>query len=147
MIAYCVQHFRFRRLLKIDDTCVMTQMQMGAREYGGKESLDAPALIAYLKGSSPDIEYTGFFFHAHAGREGAESWAHKKGITIDYERLFGNGPLPPFYDGKCYLLGRDFAEFVAEHGADVATEQKQYFHGSEDVMIGRLYQQFQAGRA
>ena len=143
MIAECVRRFRFQRLLKIDVTTIMTRME--GPEYEGRVPLDIPALIGFLRGSDPEQQYDGFILHAEAGRDGAETWAAKKGKTIDYPRLFGAAPMPPFFSGKCYLLGRRFAEFVANQGAEIATEHERFLLGAEDVMIGRLHRQYLAG--
>ncbi len=143
MVAECVRRFQFQRLLKIDVTTVLTRME--GPEYVGRTPLDIPALVAFLRGSDRERQYDGFILHAEAGRDGAENWAAKKGSRIDYERLFGTAPMPPFYSGKCYLLGRDFAEFVAASGAGIAAEHEQFFLGAEDVMIGRLHRRYLAG--
>ena len=55
--------------------------------------------------------------------------------------------MPPFYSGKCYVLSRRFAEFIALSGAAVADEHRAYFLGSEDVMIGRMYSRFREATA
>ena len=144
MIDYCIRHFEFARLLKIDVTTVMTNMD--SPEYEGRKPLDLSALTRFLRDADEGLDYNGFILHSAAGREGAESWARKKRGSIDYERLFGQGPMPPFYSGKCYLLSHSFATYVANSGAAVAEENCRYFLGAEDLMIGRLHERFRASQ-
>ena len=141
MIKYAVHNFEFHRLVKIDVTCVRTDFS--ARGYEGRVALDIEKLVCFLSCADPVEDYDGFILHAGANRENAEAWAAKKGGIIDYSRLFGDGPMPPFFSGKCYVLSRKFAEFVAEFGSSVAHEHSVYMLGSEDTMVGRLYQMFQ----
>jgi hypothetical protein len=142
MIDLAVRDFEFQSLLKIDVTTVLSELD--SPEYAGRKPMDLDALAGFLRDADYGQDYLGFMHHAHAGRDGAENWANKKGGRIDYERIFGNGPMPPFYSGKCYVISRRFAEYIALHGAVAAQEQAQYFLGSEDVMVGRLYQRFAA---
>ena len=142
MIEFGVRHFHFDNLLKIDVTTVMTQAELGSPEYSERKAMDMAAIADFLRHADYGQDYLGFKQHAKAGREGVENWAKKKGLAIDYPRLFGDGLVPPYYTGKCYVVSRRFAEFVARTGAGMAEEQRQYLPGSEDVMIGRLYDQF-----
>jgi len=142
MVQTAVAQSSFDTLLKIDVTTVMTSMD-GA-EYSERAPIDLEALENCLRGADPDKDYQGLMLHAAAGREGAENWARKKGGVIDYGAVFGDGPIPPFFSGKCYLLSRRFAEFVAREGEPYAEQQRHLFLGSEDVMIGRLFKTFQA---
>ena len=137
MVEHCVATQDFDALLKIDVTTVLDVLD--GPEFAGRAPIDPLALLAFAEAADPCADYAGLLLHAGAGREGAEGWAKKKGGTIDYGRLFGDGPMPPFYSGKCYLLGRRFAEFVAARGAPLAQEHAAYFLGAEDLMIGRLH--------
>jgi hypothetical protein len=142
MLRYCVEHIPFERMLKIDVTTVLSELD--DPRYEGRRPMDPDAMVRFLRESDPRLEYDGFIAHVGAGREGAEAWARKKGGAIDYTRLFGDGPMPKYFSGKCYLLGRRFAEWVAQYGAAVAQENANHFLGSEDVMVGRLYAMYQA---
>ncbi len=142
MIRTAVEQHSFDALLKIDVTTVMTQMD--GPEYADRAAIDPEALLRFLREANPALDYQGLMLHAAAGRDGAENWARKKGGAIDYPAVFGDGPMPPFYSGKCYLLSRRFAEYVAREGEPVAEQQRRLFLGSEDVMIGRLFQAFAA---
>jgi hypothetical protein len=106
--------------------------------------MDMSAIAEFLRQADYGQDYSGFVLHERAEKEGAENWARKKGIAIDYARFFGDGPMPSFYSGKCYLLSRRFAEFIARFGADLAAEHCRYFPGAEDVMVGRMHERFQA---
>lgn len=142
MIRTAVEQASFDTLLKIDVTTVMTQMD--GPEYAGRVPIDPEHLLHFLREADPAVHYQGLLRHAAAGRDGAENWARKKGGSINYEAVFGEGPMPPFYSGKCYLLSRRFAEYIARVGEPVAEEQRRLFLGSEDVMVGRLFQAFAA---
>ncbi len=49
---------------------------------------------------------------------------------------------PPYFLGKFYALSREFCQFIAEHGQDMAIEHQRHLGGSEDLMIGRLYERW-----
>jgi len=145
MIDFSARSLRFENLLKIDVTTVMTELD--SPEYAERKPIDMSALAEFLRRADYGRDYNGFLLHEQAGREGAENWARKKGGNIDYVRLFGEGPMPPFYSGKCYVLSRRFAEFIALSGAAVADEHRAHLLGSEDVMIGRMYSRFREATA
>lgn len=140
MFEYCTNHLDFQHILKIDVTTIMTHFDVP--EYKDRKPIDQNELILFLISSLHKKDYDGFTLHSRATIDNAENWASKKGATINYKKLFGEGPLPPFYSGKCYILSNHFAKFVSQHGKVVAKEHERYFLGSEDVMIGRLYEKF-----
>jgi len=144
MIEFGVSNFRFDNLLKIDITTVMTQAELGTPEYSERKAMDMAALAGWLRQADYGRDYMGFMLHERAGRDGAENWARKKGLNIDYTRLFGDGPMPSFYSGKCYVVSRRFAKFIARFGAVAAEEHHRFLPGSEDVMVGRMYHRFQS---
>ena len=143
MIEFGVHNFSFDNLLKIDITTVLTQSELGSPEYAERKAMDMAAIAEFLRLADYGRDYVGFMLHERAGKDGAENWARKKGVDIDYARLFGDDLMPPFYSGKCYVISRRFAEFIALFGAGMAVEQQQYMLGSEDVMVGRLFGRFQ----
>lgn len=145
MMRYCSERFRFRRLLKIDVTVVRTRFE--GPEYEGRVPVDLNKLVRFLEAAPPERHYDGFRLFPAATRENAQKWAAKKGRTIDYERLFGTGPMVPFFGGKAYFVSPAFARFIADHGAGMAREHVEHFLGSEDVMVARLYEKFRAGTA
>lgn len=144
MIEFSVRNLRFENLLKIDITTVLTQSELGSPEYAERKAMDMAEIADCLRQADFSRDYLGFRLHEGEGREGAENWARKKGLAIDYTRFFGDGPMAPYYTGKCYALSRRFAEFIASSGAGMAIEHRQYFPGSEDVMIGRMYDRFKS---
>ena len=141
MMDFCVNNFEFQYLLKIDVTTIMTHFD-GA-EYEGRNPIDLDELLLFLKKLPCDEDYNGFSLHRHATRNGAESWAAKKGKLISYEKIFGDNNMPPFFSGKCYIVSHRFARFVSENGQEMAQEHEKYFLGAEDLMIGRMYAKFQ----
>ena len=144
MIEFAVREFRFDNLLKIDVTTILTAEELAAPEYAQKKALDPEAVAGFLRDADYSQDYIGVIHHVGAGRAGAESWAGKKGIPIDYPALFGDEPMPPYFTGKVYVLSRRLAEFIARNGAEMAAEQERHFPGSEDVFIGRMHELFQA---
>jgi hypothetical protein len=147
MIEYCVSNIRFKQLIKIDVTTVLRQNELDTAEYGGRRALDQAAVAEFIRTSATGDDYFGFQLHAGAKREAAENWARMKGLVIDYARFFGSDPMTAFYSGKCYGLSRRFAEYIARFGRNTAEEHRQYFPAAEDLMIGRLHEQFSQGGA
>lgn len=142
MIDYCVQHFDFQHLLKIDVAVVRTRFSQP--EYEERKPVDLDKLIHFLKQASLDKDYDGFTFYQNVVKKSSENWAAKKGGTINWEKVFGERTqLPPFYRGPCYLVSKRFAKYISQHGRQMAEEHEKYFLGAEDVMIGRLYGEFQ----
>ena len=140
MIRYCVQHFQFCRLLKIDVTTVKKTFDP---QYVGRKPIDLARLVQFLRESPHEKDYDGFRLQARHSRQNAMNWARKKGRPINYESLFGDGPMPPFFNGKCYFLSWEFARFISEHGARTAQQWVESLIGAEDVMVGRLFQDFE----
>jgi len=141
MMDFCVNHFEFQHLLKIDVTTIMKTFE-GA-EYEGRKPIDLEELLSFLKTAPFDNDYDGFILHRSATRNNAENWAAKKGETISFEKVFGDSNMPPFFSGKCYIVSQRFARYVSEYGQEMAEEHEQYFLGAEDLMIGRMYQRFE----
>ena len=138
---FCVNHFEFQHLLKIDVTTIMRSFE-GA-EYEGRKPIDLGELLSFLKTAPYDNDYDGFILHRSATRNNAENWAAKKGEAISYQKVFGDNNMPPFFSGKCYIVSQRFARYVSEYGQEMAQEHEQYFLGAEDLMIGRMYQSFE----
>lgn len=143
MIAACCDLFAFDWLLKIDVSVV--RRDFSEPEFADRKPIDLDDLVAYLEQAPNNVDYDGYTLLQRPEREGALNWARKKGKAINYERIFGGGPMCSFYSGKCYFMSRRFAEFVRREGEAIAREQAEHFLGAEDVMIGRLYERFAAG--
>ena len=141
MMEFCVNHFDFQHLLKIDVTTIMTRFT-GA-EYKGRKPINLDRLVLFLKGTRFDKDYDGFHLHRHATRANAENWAAIKGEVISYEKVFGDKKMPPYFSGKCYIVSQRFARYISEYGQDMAREHEKYFLGSEDLLVGRMYEEFQ----
>ena len=141
MMDFCVSHFEFQHLLKIDVTTIMKSFE-GA-EYEGRKPIDLEELVSFLKAAPYNNDYDGFILHRSATRNNAENWAAKKGEAISYQKVFGDSKMPPFFSGKCYIVSQRFARYVSENGQEMATEHEQYFLGAEDLMVGRMFQRFE----
>jgi len=140
MIDYCMTNFSFSHLVKVDVTVAMTDFNSPA--YAGKQKINLQDLIQLLNDPKSYKDYSGFNLIKGAGKVGAEGWAAKKGGSIDYGKIFGDEDMPEYFSGKLYILSRNFAQFIKTNGSVIAKEQVEYFMGSEDVMIGRLYEKF-----
>jgi hypothetical protein len=131
----------FDFLLKLDATIV---------RYGDKKHKKSKQMSARLTPDavesclvSPtffDTPYNGLMSQS-ANLHGFESWARTKNIHIDYAKVFpGLGRTPEYFLGKYYSLSRDFCQFIADYGREMAFQHHRHLGGSEDVLIGRLYQ-------
>ena len=144
MIEYCVLNFQFRHLLKVDVTNVLPRSNLDSES--SHAEITPRQLVDFLGGRISFGDYEGIKLLSNAGRRGAEKWARKKGGEIDYQRIFGDRNMPDYYTGKCYALSHRFAQYIAQHGAAMAQEHARFLMGSEDVMIGRLYEKFKKTR-
>ena len=138
MVRYLTRELDFDYLLKIDVTTLTTVIRN--KLLSGGEEVTQDKIIEYL--CDPDFyqDYSGYV-RLNAKRQGAENWAEKKGIDIDYQKIFDKSELPPFFSGKMWLISNEFATFIADNGAMTVNEFSKYFP-AEDVMIGTLYQKF-----
>jgi len=76
-------------------------------------------------------------------KEHMTEWAEHRSIkNFDYDRVFEDKKTTRFYGGKFYCLGRNFCEFIAKEGEEMAIEHAKYLGGSEDLMVGRLWQRY-----
>jgi hypothetical protein len=140
MIRYCVEKFDFLRILKIDVTIVRRRIE--GIQYTGRRPLDLEKVDEFLATLPIESEYAGYVRHERTEREQVIAWAAKKGGKINFQNIFGSDPVPPFYGGLCYCVGRAFAEFISGRGASMAREHSLHLMGAEDVMIGRLFKLF-----
>lgn len=143
MMRFCLARTEFAQLLKIDVTTVMTTFE--GKAYQGRKPLDLAALTHFLQNASRATDYDGFVQLSNVARENVREWAAKKDTTVNLEFLFGDGDIPTFFSGKCYIVSRRFAEFVVAHGMPLAEKHAACGMGAaEDVMVGTLYAQYVA---
>jgi hypothetical protein len=140
MIEYCISNFRFKDLVKVDVTNILPRSNLASES--SHAEITPKQLVDFVEGRVSFGDYEGIKLLSNAGRQGAENWARKKGGEIDYQRIFGERNMPGYYTGKCYALSYRFAQYIAQHGEDMAQEHARYLMGSEDVMIGRLNESF-----
>ena len=134
----------FDFLFKVDSTLATYAARPHAKSEEMLSKLSPSAAAAAL--SDPNFFATPYngLVQQVATRTGFESWAAVKGIAGDFTRVFPNGATtPPYYLGKLYSLRRDFCQFIADHGAEMARQHQAWLGGAEDLMIGRLYQRWQ----
>lgn len=142
MVQYCLR-IDFDFLLKLDSTIA---------RYGEKQHNRTEEMLAQLSPAAvgtalarPDFferEYNGLV-RQRATEEGFVAWMSTKELRCDYRRVFPGGEsTPEYYLGKFYSLSRSFCQYIASHGHGVAAEHQRYLGGSEDLMIGRLYERY-----
>ena len=139
MLRWCSRQLRMKQLIKIDLTCV---------DYQGHQHIKLNAVTAWLKqrideplaGSN---HYDGFLRHNAPSHDNLHQWAQRKGVSVDPVQVFGkSGAIPGFYSGKAYALSRPLLRYIAGYGTAMAHEHVQHLHGAEDLMVGRLAEQF-----
>jgi hypothetical protein len=132
-------------LLKLDVTIAGYERKQQRKSGGLLARLTPDAVLEAL--GDPGLfasAYNGLVSQ-RADRAGFESWMATKGLQGNFNAVFpGGGPTPPYYLGKFYVLRRDFSEFIAAHAEAMAREHVRHLGGSEDLMIGRLYEMWQA---
>ena len=144
MLRYCHAHFTFDYLLKLDCTLVDYARRPSNRSSEFLRQVFTPDNVerlifdpAFYAG-----EYLGLYWQT-ANRAGVANWARIKGLPPpDMERIFGARQELSYFAGKFYALGRRFCGFIADRGEAMAREHQQALHGSEDLMIGRLYERY-----
>ena len=145
MFRYFCSQFEFSRLIKIDVTCVSSDL-VDSR-YQGRSPIDPAPIVNLISSAPPYVDYIGTQWHANPQREDIEAWARAKGGSVHLSKVFGeNNIMPRWFSGKCYSVSRRFADYISCEGFSMAQEHAQYLMGSEDMMIGRLYQSFSQSR-
>jgi len=133
----------FDFLLKLDSTIAGYERKPQQKSSKIRARLTPTAVVEALRARDFfTLGYNGLVRQC-ASQEGVEAWLRTKGLDGDYCRVFSDGePTPPYFLGKFYTLRRDFCQFIAAHGEAMAIEHHRYLGGSEDLMIGRLYQRW-----
>lgn len=146
MILACMD-IEFDFLFKLDSTIVNYHLKRQNKSADLLGLLTPEGVLALIQNPSfYNKPYNGIISQ-HASEEGFETWMRTKDIACSYRKVFPNGiNTPPYYIGKFYALRRDFCEFIAREGANMALEHSLYLGGSEDIMIGRLYQSWKSSQ-
>ena len=129
MIKYCLNHLDFDHLLKVDCTL------------GIDTRISDLIFSEYLYAG----HYNGLRPIKRTNRRRLKWWKKLKGITtpVDFNKIYGRrDESVPFFVGKLYVLSRIFCEYIVNEGEPMAKEHVAFLGGSEDQMIGRLYQRF-----
>lgn len=144
MISVLVEHAGFDFLIKVDVTAAIPAMnqvpQIRNRVADPAVLVDFLDRLAVRIDSGQAAQYEGWKA-IRPSRQGIERWADIKGLDIDVPAVFGQGPIPPYYSGKCYVLGWRFAEYVADNGRTLLNTYEQHLP-SEDLLVGHLFQRF-----
>jgi hypothetical protein len=145
MIKFCVRHFQFHYLMKIDLSSGIEHLNLNEKVVNRVS--DQQVMVKFLADANTKLQeselsdYSGWKT-INANRVGIEQWAKRRGLRIEFDKVFADGKIPPYYSGKCYLLSRPFAAYVADNGAVMAREHKHFLGGSEDLLVGRLYHEY-----
>ena len=145
MIQYCSNKLSFDFLIKMDVTSGIKSMNTNPKITN--RVADERVMINHLEilkkslGKEINVDYTGWK-QINANQAGVERWAELKGLDIDYKKLLGDSKVQSYFSGKCYTISQNLAEFIGEQGEDLAHEHTRYLPGSEDMMVGRLYEHF-----
>jgi hypothetical protein len=139
-MVQAVLELNFDVLLKLDVTIVRYAEKKHHKPAALMSRLTPEAVHeALLDPAFFQSDYNGLFKQS-ASQEDFEKWLVTKGIEGDYRSVFRDGGrTPDYFLGKFYLLSRPFCQFIATQGGALAVEHQRYLGGSEDVMIGRLY--------
>jgi len=142
MIKYFSSNFHFSRLIKIDVTCAKLFVHRDNEEKDYPR-IDIKLLEELILSQPPYDDYAGILFHDRPSRKCIENWAREKGASIDISKIFSDSQvMPSWYSGKCYAVSYLFAKYIADNGRDMAARHSDFLWGSEDMMVGRLYESF-----
>ena len=147
MIQHCSNELPFDFLLKMDVTSGIQSMNLNPAI--ANRVADEQVMLNHLEnlknslGNEEITHYTGWK-QINANQAGVERWAGLKSLEIDYKKLLGGAEFQLYYSGKCYTISQQFAKFICEHGEALAHAHTRYLPGSEDMMVGRLYEHFKA---
>jgi len=138
MIRYAALNFDFDYIVKIDVTTLTSALH--AKLLTGGKEISESEMLKMLSNPNFYRDYNGYVL-LNASRKGAEGWANKKAISIDYDQIFEEDRLPRFYSGKMWLINQNFANFIVGNAESVVNDFSKYFP-AEDVMLGFLYQKY-----
>ncbi|MEZ5582918.1 MAG: hypothetical protein R3F37_09240 [Candidatus Competibacteraceae bacterium] len=144
MLRYCYAHLAFDYLLKLD--CTLVDYARRPSHRTGEQirrifNLDTVERLIFDPAFYAS-EYIGLYWQ-RATRDGVEQWARVKGLPpLDGDRIFGDRRELSYYAGKFYAIGRRFCGFIADYGQAIAEEHQRMLNGSEDLMVGRLYERY-----
>lgn len=142
MIKFSLR-FEYDYLVKVDSTLASYHLKQHSKSAAILDKLSpAHALSKVYDPEFFRVPYNGLVMQS-ATKEGVENWAKQKLLSCSYHDVFGDKLVtPPYYLGKLYALRRDLCEFIASEGIDMAWEHVSCLGGSEDLMIGRLYERW-----
>ena len=141
MIRYCVSELKFSRLIKIDVTCALRDLSDS--NFQNRQPVDPKVILNHISDSFSHVDYSGIYWHEKPPRECIEAWAEAKGGSVDIAKVFNQcETMPSWFSGKCYSISNRFANYISIHGKQMAREHAHYLMGSEDMMVGRLYEKF-----
>lgn len=141
--ASLAQDYAF--LLKLDVTIAGYERKRQMKPTGLLARLTPESVLKAIGDPSLYASAYNGLVSQRADRAGFESWLATKGLQGNFTAVFPEGgPTPPYFLGKFYVLRRDFSEFIAAHAEAMAREHVRHLGGSEDLMIGRLYEMWRS---
>ena len=145
LIEFCAKYFNFYNLVKLDGN-FLSYTSVGERTRGKICGLDRVEKVIYKK---PNVQYYGTNGRMFYRRD-FHAWMKQKGLATDmddpdwmYEELW-------YFCGKCYRINYDVAKFIANSEVckkivkqhDIENSYGMRPYSIEDVMIGRMYEQY-----
>ena len=139
MIDYCVNNYEFTHILKIDSSILGYNKNTIRRN--NVKRLSEYNLLKLITNPKFFIEYNGALPMTSSQLD-VENWATSHNVTINAGKVLEKNHTISFFMGKFYLIDRSFACYISKHGELMAKEHEKYMYGVEDLMIGRLFEQY-----
>jgi len=132
MVRYCLKHFDFDFLVKCDCTVLNV--------------FDVNKLLKFVRSKKSYLYHYNGVASSKLTERVMRNWRKKKGLEEQIPRSFkvmypGHSSFS-FYAGKLYIVSRPFCRYIARYGKRLANKYVKYHHGTEDQMVGLLYQRF-----
>ena len=143
MIKLCIDNYEFTHMLKVDSS-IMEYNKYALQRHFNKR-LSEYNLLRLLTDPNFYIEYNGSLPSASSSTN-IENWAAGHDVNINAKKIIDENTIISFFSGKFYLIDKSFANFISERGEFMSKEHEKLLYGVEDIMIGRLYEQFIASK-
>ena len=148
LINRCFNNYEFDVLLKFDVSLVgyINNTKAGYRKEVRECFYDLDRVFNLILDDTffrNFKDYGGALLQGKGSRDGHYVWAKQMNIqNYDYDSVFSSSVSPHTYSGKFYFLSREFCKYVKDNGQEMAYQHRKHLGGSEDLMIGRLYEKF-----
>ncbi len=149
MINWCVRNLTFKRLVKLDCN-FLTYTNVGERtrkKICGVEKVENTIYKKKLK------QYFGSNGRPFLYRD-LKAWLNERGIILDLNQPNWLEDGMNYYCGKCYRIDYEVARFIAHSNKskfilnqhNIQDNNGQFPFAVEDVMVGRMYKEYQKSK-